>query len=78
MNTGKEEEITLEELKTNFSPINKSRGYEYSGKCRYCNVEVNFSDITQIKIKIEGKEGTRVFSLYHKGCYQRYMRRTID
>ena len=73
-----DEIITPEELELHFPPLRKNEGFEYSGKCSYCNVEINFSDTTEIKIKVDIKEETRKFSLYHKGCYERYFRRTID
>ena len=72
-----EEPITTEELMLYFPPSSKDIGLEYSGKCSYCNVEINFSDTAQVKIKIENQV-KRKFSLYHKGCYERYLRRTID
>ncbi len=75
--SNKNESITTEELKLFFPPLKKDKGFEYSGKCNYCDVEINFSDISEIKIKLQ-KNGSRKFSLYHNGCYDRYLRRTID
>ena len=70
--------INIEDLKINFPSTHKSKEHPYSGKCNYCGVEINFSDLTQVKIKTENKEESVKFTLYHNGCFQRYMRRTID
>ena len=69
--------ITPEKLRLHFPPL-RPEEFNYSGKCSYCDVEINFSDTTKIKIKIENREGSEKLSLYHKGCYERYFRRTID
>ncbi len=69
--------ITDEELKELFTSTNEDIKSEYFGKCRYCNVGIVFSDKKQVKI-IESKEKNKKFVLYHKGCYDRYIRRTID
>ena len=67
--------ITLEELRQRFPSSEK----KYSGKCNYCNIEISFSDPIQVKILInDAREGTDRFSIYHTGCHERYLRRTID
>ena len=72
-------DVTLEELQQRFPPLEKDGGKEYSGKCNYCNIEISFSDPVQVKISInDTKEGIDRFSIYHTGCYERYLRRTID
>ena len=49
--------------------------FDYSGKCSYCKVEINFTDFSTIKIV---KNSYEKLNLYHNGCYERYIRRTID
>ena len=73
-----DEEITIENLRQYFPPLSGNNEFDYSGKCSYCDVEINFSDTTQVKIKVEEKKESQKFSLYHNGCYERYLRRTID
>ena len=67
--------ITPEELHNNFPQTKKDNQFKYSGKCKYCNVEIQFSNIDEVKIRIDS---TRKLLLYHNGCYDRYLRRTID
>ena len=76
-NEDQKEIITEEELKELFPSTNEDMESKYSGKCKYCDVEISFSDKKQVKI-IESKEKNKKFILYHKGCYDRYIRRTID
>ena len=76
-NKEEKEIITDEELKELFSSRNEDTESKYFGKCRYCDVGINFSDKKQVKI-IESKEKNKKFVLYHKGCFDRYIRRTID
>ena len=76
-NEDKKERITDEELKELFPSIKEDTESKYSGKCKYCDVVINFSDTRKVKI-IESKEKNKKFVLYHKGCYDRYIRRTID
>ena len=52
--------ISDEELRQHF-PSNKDS--TYSGKCEYCDVEVNFSDQTQAKIII-GKKYLTFFLIF--------------
>ena len=73
-----DEIITDEELRLHFPPANDNKGFGYSGRCSYCDVEINFSNTAEIKIKAEGGKGTQKILLYHNGCYERYLRRTID
>lgn len=73
----KKEIVTDKELKELFPSTNEKEGTKYYGKCKYCDVEIYFSETNQVKI-IESKEKNKKFVLYHKGCYDRYIRRTID
>ncbi len=71
--------VTLEELQQRFPPLENDDKEKYSGKCDYCNIEIVFSDPMQVKIIInDTKEGIGKFSIYHAGCHERYLRRTID
>ena len=72
-----EEIVTSEELKQSFPPSKEDSNFKYTGKCKYCQVEINFSDTTQVRI-IKNKEKHQTIFLYHVGCYERYIRRTID
>lgn len=72
-----EDTVTPEELKQSFPPSKEDSNFKYTGKCRYCQVEVSFSDTAQIRI-IKNKEKPQTIFLYHVGCYDRYIRRTID
>ena len=76
-NKEKKEIVTDEKLKELFPSTNGDTEEKYFGKCKYCNVEVNFSDKEQVKI-VESKEKDKKFVLYHNGCYDRYIRKTID
>ncbi len=40
-------------------------------KCNYCKVEID-TESTHVKIPIVG---TQQFTVYHNGCYERYLRR---
>ena len=44
-------------------------------KCGYCNVEIDFSESMHVKIPNNNTGEPQKFSVYHKGCYERYMRR---
>jgi len=70
--------VTLENLRRQFPSLKENDVFDCSGKCSYCNVMINFSSTKQIKIKVENKQGMQKFSIYHKVCYERYLRRTID
>ena len=71
--------VTLEELLQRFPPSEKGADKKYSGRCNYCNIEIGFSDPIQAKILInDAKEVMDGFSIYHTGCHERYLRRTID
>ena len=71
--------VTLGELRERFSLSEKDGGQKYSGKCNYCNTDISFSDPEQAKIIInDAKEGMDRFLIYHTGCHERYLRRTID
>ena len=76
-NKEEKEIITDEELKELFPSTDEDAESKYFGKCKYCDVGINFSDKKQVKI-IESKEKNKKFVLYHRGCYDRYIRRTID
>ncbi|WP_420544959.1 hypothetical protein [Nitrosopumilus sp.] len=69
------EKITQEELQDNFPQVKKDVQFKYSGKCKYCNVEIQFSNMVEVKIR---RDSTRRLLLYHNGCYDRYFRRTLD
>ena len=56
-------------------PGKENSEFEYSGKCNYCKVDIQFSDISEVKI-IKNSVGDML--LYHTGCFERYLRRTID
>lgn len=56
-------------------PGKEDSEFEYSGKCNYCKVEIEFSDVSEVKI-IKNSVGDIL--LYHTGCFERYLRRTID
>ena len=70
--------ITIGDLKTNFSSTHENKEHPHSRKCSYCRAEINFSDLTQVRIKTESKKESLKFTIYHNECFQRYMRRTID
>ena len=67
--------VSDDELREQF-PLNEDS--EYSGKCEYCSVNVNFSNQTQVKIIPRKNKETKELLVYHKTCYDRYLRRTID
>ena len=69
------EKVAPEELQVNFPQIKKDSQFKYSGKCKYCNVEIQFSNMTEVKIR---RDSVRRLLLYHNGCYDRYFRRTLD
>ena len=69
------EKITPEELQDNFPLAKKGGQFKYSGKCKYCNVEIQFSNMVEVKIR---RDSTGRLLLYHNGCYDRYFRRTLD
>lgn len=75
---GDDEIIPSEDLRLHFPALSETSGFDYSGKCSYCNVAINFSDPTNLKIKVDDKGKKQKFSLYHNGCYERYLRRTLD
>ena len=56
-------------------PGKENSEFEYSGKCAYCKVEIEFSDISDVRIV---KNSIGDILLYHDGCYERYLRRTLD
>ena len=68
------DEAFMNLLTKNFSPPEGSE-FDYSGKCSYCKVEIGFSDVSSVKI-IKRSDDDLV--LYHIGCHERYLRRTID
>ena len=63
-----DETITSEDLRLHFPALSETSRFDYSGKCSYCNVEINFSDTTHLKIKINDKGKKQKFFLYHKGA----------
>ena len=69
------EKFTLKELEDNFPQTKKDNQLKYFGKCKYCNVEIQFSNIAEVKIR---RDSTKKLLLYHNGCYERYFRRTLD
>lgn len=69
------EKITPEELQGNFPQSKKDGQLKYFGKCKYCNVEIQFSNTVEVKIR---RDSTGRLLLYHNGCYDRYFRRTLD
>ena len=69
------EKITQEELQDNFPQVKKDDQFKYSGKCKYCNVEIQFSNMAKVKIR---RDSTGKILLYHNGCFDRYFRRTLD
>ena len=69
------EKTTPEELHYNFPQAKKDGQFKYSGKCKYCNVEIQFSNMAKVKIR---RDSTERLLFYHKGCYDRYFRRTLD
>ena len=69
------EKITQEELQDDFPQVKKDGQFKYSGKCKYCNVEIQFSNTVEVKIR---RDSTGRLLLYHTGCYDRYFRRTLD
>ena len=75
MTAGNNEKITPEELQDNFPLAKKESQFKYSGKCKYCNVEIQFSNMVEVKIR---RDSTGRLLLYHNGCYDRYFRRTLD
>ena len=56
-------------------PRKEDSEFEYSGICNYCKVDIEFSDVSVVKI-IKNSLGDIL--LYHTGCFERYLRRTID
>ena len=74
LNDDNTEEFSTNALRKTF-PGKTNSEFEYSGRCAYCKVENEFSDISDVKIV---KNSIGDILLYHHGCYERYLRRTID
>ena len=74
LNDNTAEKFSKDVLRKTF-PGKENSEFEYSGKCNYCKVGIEFSDVSAVKI-VRNSIGDIL--LYHNACHERYLRRTID